>query len=419
VDHFHYSNYCYLVEEVLLAEVAEAVGTPCYVYSRATIERHWRVFDAAFGQYPHKVCYSVKANSSLAVLDLLARLGSGFDIVSGGEMERVLRAGGGPSDVVFSGVGKSKFEIQRALQIGVGCLNLESESELYRVAEIANELAVKAPISIRINPDVDPLTHPYIATGLRDNKFGVAMQEALGVFKHAANMGSIEIKGVACHIGSQLTETGPFVDALEKVVDFVEQLTSHGIELEHLDIGGGLGIHYHDENPPDPETYTGAVIEVLERRGCRLPVVIEPGRAIVGNAGVLLTRVEYLKHGDHRNFAVVDAGMNDLLRPALYQGFHEILPLQQQGPASRPRVYDVVGPVCESADFLGHKRSLAIAEGDLLALRSVGAYGFVMSSTYNSRVRPAEVIVDGDQFHVVRKRETVDQLMGNECLFPG
>lgn len=419
MDHFHYSNGRYLAEKVPLAEVAEAVGTPCYVYSRATIERHWRVFDAAFGQYPHKVCYSVKANSSLAVLNLLAKLGSGFDIVSGGEMERVLRAGGGPSDVVFSGVGKSRSEIQRALQIDVGCLNLESESELYRVAEIANELAVKAPIAIRINPDVDPLTHPYIATGLRDNKFGVAMQEALGVFKHAANMGSIEIKGVACHIGSQLTETGPFVDALEKVVDFVEQLTSHGIELEHLDIGGGLGIHYHDENPPDPETYTGAVIEVLERRGCRLPVVIEPGRAIVGNAGVLLTRVEYLKHGDHRNFAVVDAGMNDLLRPALYQGFHEIVPLQEQGSTSCPRVYDVVGPVCESADFLGHKRSLAIAEGDLLALRSVGAYGFVMSSTYNSRVRPAEVIVDGDRFHVVRKRETVDQLMENECLFPG
>ena len=419
MDHFHYSNGRYLAEKVPLAEVAEAVGTPCYVYSRATIERHWRVFDAAFGQYPHKVCYSVKANSSLAVLNLLVKLGSGFDIVSGGEMERVLRAGGGPSDVVFSGVGKSRSEIQRALQIDVGCLNLESESELYRVAEIANELAVKAPIAIRINPDVDPLTHPYIATGLRDNKFGVAMQEALGVFKHAANMGSIEIKGVACHIGSQLTETGPFVDALEKVVDFVEQLTSHGIELEHLDIGGGLGIHYHDENPPDPETYTGAVIEVLERRGCRLPVVIEPGRAIVGNAGVLLTRVEYLKHGDHRNFAVVDAGMNDLLRPALYQGFHEIVPLEEQESTSCPRVYDVVGPVCESADFLGHKRSLAISEGDLLALRSVGAYGFVMSSVYNSRVRPAEVIVDGDRFHVVRKRETVDQLMENECLFPG
>jgi diaminopimelate decarboxylase len=419
VDHFHYSNGRYLAEKVPLAEVAKAVGTPCYVYSRATIERHWRVFDAAFGQYPHKVCYSVKANSSLAVLNFLAKLGSGFDIVSGGEMERVLRAGGDPSDVVFSGVGKSRSEIQRALQIDVGCLNLESESELYRVAEIANELAVKAPIAIRINPDVDPLTHPYIATGLRDNKFGVAMEEALGVFKHAANMGSIEIKGVACHIGSQLTETGPFVDALEKVVDFVEQLTGYGIELEHLDIGGGLGIHYHDENPPDPETYTGAVIEVLERRGCRLPLVIEPGRAIVGNAGVLLTRVEYLKHGDHRNFAVVDAGMNDLLRPALYEGFHEIVPLQEQGSTSCPRVYDVVGPVCESADFLGYKRSLAIAEGDLLALRSVGAYGFVMSSVYNSRVRPAEVIIDGDRFHVVRKRETIDQLMENECLFPG
>ena len=417
MDYFHYSNDRYLVEEVPLTEVADLVGTPCYVYSRATIERHWRVFDTAFGQQPHKVCYSVKANSNLAVLDLLARLGSGFDIVSGGELERVLRAGGNPSDVVFSGVGKSESEIRRALRASVGCLNLESESELYRIAGIANELAVKAPIAIRVNPDVDPQTHPYIATGLRDNKFGIAMKEAGPVFRRAADMGNIEIKGVACHIGSQLTETGPFVHAVEKVVDFVDQLANNGIELTHLDIGGGLGIRYRDENPPDPKAYTSAVIEVLERRGCRLPVIIEPGRAIVGNAGVLLTRVEYLKHSEHRNFAVVDAGMNDLLRPSLYQGFHEILPVNRRS-ASRPCVYDVVGPVCESADFLGHERSLAITEGDLLVLRSVGAYGFVMSSTYNSRVRPAEVIVDGAQFHVVRRRETVDQLMENECLFP-
>jgi diaminopimelate decarboxylase len=418
LDHFHYSNDRYLVEEVPLAKIAEVVGTPCYVYSRATIERHWRVFDEAFGEHLHQVCYSVKANSSLAVLDLLARLGSGFDIVSRGELERVLRAGGDPSDVVFSGVGKSELEIRRALQASVGCLNLESESELHRVARIANELSVQAPIAIRINPNVDPHTHPYIATGLRDSKFGIPVKEALTVFKHAADMRNIEVKGVACHIGSQLTETGPFVHALEKVVKFVDQLTNNGIDLSHLDIGGGFGIHYRDEDPPDPKAYINAVIEVLKRCECRLPIIIEPGRAIVGNAGVLLTRVEYLKHSEHKNFAVVDAGMNDLLRPALYQGFHNILPVNQRS-ASSPRIYDVVGPVCESADFLGYKRSLAIEEGDLLALRSVGAYGFVMSSVYNSRVRPPEVIADGDKYHVVRRRETVDQLMENECLFPG
>jgi diaminopimelate decarboxylase len=418
VDHFHYRDHCYLAEEVPLTDIAAAVGTPCYVYSRATLERHWRVFDEAFGQHPHQTCYSVKANSSLAVLDLLVRLGSGFDIVSGGELERVLRAGGNPSDIVFSGVGKSETEIRRALQVGIRCLNLESESELQRIARIAAELEVISPVAIRVNPDVDPRTHPYIATGLQENKFGIAVNDAGTVFEMATRMKNIRVTGVACHIGSQLTDIKPFVEALEKLLDFVDQLLQLGIAVDHLDLGGGLGIRYHHEAPPYPNDYIRALIEVLERRGCHLPVIIEPGRAIAGNAGVLLTRVEYLKQSDHRNFAVVDAGMSDLLRPALYQGFHDILPAEQRA-ASKPRVYDVVGPVCESADFLGKDRTLAIAEGDLLVLRSAGAYGFAMSSNYNSRTRAVEVIVDQDSFHVVRQRETLDQLMQNECLFPG
>ncbi len=417
MDHFHYLNESYLVEKVPLTEVAMAVGTPCYVYSRATIERHWKVFDAAFGTHPHQVCYSVKANSSLAILDLLARLGSGFDIVSGGELDRVLHAGGVPSKLVFSGVGKSRCEIRQALKAKVGCINVESESELLRISEIANELDIRAPISIRVNPDVDPKTHPYIATGLRDNKFGVAVEEAGAVFKLAKAMENIDVKGVACHIGSQLVDIEPFIHALEKVVTFTEQLVVSGMEGLHLDLGGGLGIHYKDETPPDPETYVNAVMDVLDRKGCDLPIIIEPGRAIVGNAGVLLTQVEYIKRGSTKSFAVVDAGMNDLLRPALYGSFHDILPLIKDTSVSES-VYDVVGPVCESADFLGHERKLCIKEGDFLAIRSVGAYGFVMSSVYNSRVRPAEVIVDENQFHVVRKRETTEQLMGNEILFP-
>ena len=418
MDYFYYSDDSYLAEDVSLEIIAETVGTPCYVYSRATIDQQWCIFDKAFGKYPHRVCYSVKANSNLAVLDLLVRLGSSFDIVSVGELERVLRAGGKPSDIVFSGVGKSEVEIRRALSVGVGCINVESESELYRVARVANELSINAPVGIRINPDVDPHTHPYIATGLRDNKFGIAMKDARAIFGCAANMTGISIKGIACHIGSQLLETQPFVDAFEKVVDFSDLLAQDGIELTHLDIGGGFGIHYRDESPPAPESYMGAIIDILERRGRCVPVIIEPGRAIIGNAGVLLTRVEYLKNSEHRNFAIVDAGMNDLLRPALYQGYHEILPVKRQSGRSS-NVYEIVGPVCESADFLGHERSLALAEGDLLAVRSAGAYGFVMSSTYNSRVRPPEVIVDGNRFHVVRRRETVDQLMENEDLFPG
>ena len=417
MDYFRYVDDSYVAEDVPLATIAETVGTPCYVYSRATIERHWRVFDRAFGEYPHRICYSVKANSNLAVLDLLVRLGSSFDIVSIGELERVIRAGGHPSDIVFSGVGKREPEIRRALDLGVGCINLESESELNRVIKVSNELGKTAPIGIRINPNVDPKTHPYIATGLRDNKFGIEIQEAKAMFRRVANISNIEIKGLACHIGSQLLEIQPFIDAVEKVVDFLNQLAEEGIELSQIDIGGGLGIRYKEESPPEPESYANAIVDIMERHGFRIPVIIEPGRAIIGNAGIFLTKVEYLKHSEHRNFAIVDAGMNDLLRPALYQGYHEILPAQRE-TRRNPKVYDIVGPVCESADFLGQNRSLALAEGDLLVVRSAGAYGFVMSSSYNSRTRPPEVIVDRDRFHVARKRETLNQLMEGECLFP-
>lgn len=417
MDYFRYVDDTYVAEDVPLATIAETVGTPCYVYSRATIERHWRVFDRAFGEYPHRICYSVKANSNLAVLDLLVRLGSSFDIVSIGELERVIRAGGHPSDIVFSGVGKREPEIRRALDLGVGCINLESESELNRVIKVSNELGKTAPIGIRINPNVDPKTHPYIATGLRDNKFGIEIQEAKAMFRRVANISNIEIKGLACHIGSQLLEIQPFIDAVEKVVDFLNQLAEEDIELSQIDIGGGLGIRYKEESPPEPESYANAIVDIMERHGLRIPVIIEPGRAIIGNAGIFLTKVEYLKHSEHRNFAIVDAGMNDLLRPALYQGYHEIQPAQRQTRRNL-KVYDIVGPVCESADFLGQNRSLVLAEGDLLVVRSAGAYGFVMSSSYNSRTRPPEVIVDRDRFHVVRKRETLNQLMEGECLFP-
>ena len=417
MDYFKYVDNQYFGERVLISEIAAKVGTPCYVYSRAMIERHWHVFSSAFDLYPHQVCYSVKANSSLALLNVLVRLGSGFDIVSGGELHRVMRAGGDPEKIVFSGVGKSDAEISQALEAGVGCLNIESESELHRVQAIAQELRVKAPVSIRVNPEVDANTHPYIATGLRDSKFGLGVREAAAAFDLAATMPNIETKGIACHIGSQLTETEPFINALEKLIDFIDQLARVGIELAHIDVGGGLGITYHSESPPTPKQYASSLIAVLKSHKCNLPITIEPGRAIVGNAGVLLTRVEYLKIGSDRNFAVVDAGMNDLLRPALYQGFHEILPARLRG-SSVTRTYDIVGPVCESAYCLGTDRVLAIGEGDLLVVRSVGAYGFSMSSEYNSRLRLAEVMIDRDEYHVVRKRQTLEQSMENESLLP-
>ena len=413
----HYEGDALWIEGVRLTDIAAAVGTPCYVYSRAALEQHWLAFDAAFGDYPHQICYAVKANGSLAILDLLGRLGSGFDIVSGGELERVLCVGGAPSQIIFSGVGKSKAEIRRALQVGIKCLNLESDAELYRVNDVAEQSGLKAPIAIRINPDIDAKTHPYIATGLRDNKFGIAVEAAVETYRAACAMDNVEVLGVACHIGSQLVELSPFLNALERTIDFIVELQNEGIELSHLDLGGGLGIRYGDESPPSPREYIVALLEILHRRGCGLPVSIEPGRSIVGNAGVLLTRVEYLKENAWRNFAVIDAAMNDLIRPALYQAWHDVLPVNR-ADGKNAKVYDIVGPVCESGDFLAKDRRLATAEGEVLAIGSAGAYGFVLSSNYNARPRAAEVMVDGDAFHLVRPRETFEQMLGDESRFP-
>ncbi len=401
-------------EDVPLAEIATQFGTPCYVYSRAAIERQYRAFDAAFGAHEHQVCYAVKANSNLAVLNLLARLGAGFDIVSGGELERVLRAGGDAARVVFSGVGKSTDEMRRALTLGIACFNVESEAELTRLNTVAGELGKRAPVSLRVNPDVDAQTHPYISTGLKDNKFGIDIRAALAVYEHAALLPHIEVVGVDCHIGSQLTELAPFGDAMRRVLELVDALNARGITLRHIDCGGGIGIRYRDEQPPTPAEYVNALCTALAGR--TEEIMIEPGRAIVGNAGVLLTRVEYLKLNSHKNFAVVDAAMNDLLRPALYDAWMAITPVQASTHVAR--VYDVVGPVCETGDFLGKDRLLAIAAGELLAVRSAGAYGFSMSSNYNTRPRPAEVMVDGARSHLIRRRETLDELLAGEAPLP-
>lgn len=417
-DPFVYRNGVLHAEDAPLADIAAAVGTPCYVYSRAHIEARWRAFDQAFGTHPHLVCYAVKANSNLGVLSVLARLGAGFDIVSQGELERALRAGGDPGKIVFSGVGKTEAEMRRALEVGVHCFNVESEAELVRLNAVAGASGKRAPVSLRVNPDVDARTHPYISTGLKENKFGIPIGAArrlyTSVFPH------LEFVGIDCHIGSQLTELAPFLDALDRVLQLVDALAQAGVTLRHLDLGGGLGVRYRDEVPPGPADYTHALLARLDRAGprfARLPILLEPGRAIVGNAGVLLTRVEYLKPGEGRNFAIVDAAMNDLMRPALYDAYHEIVPVK---PRAEPALtYEVVGPVCESGDFLGHERLLAIASGDLLAVRSAGAYGAAMSSNYNTRPRAAEVMVDGDRFHIVRRRETYADLMAGESLYPG
>jgi diaminopimelate decarboxylase len=412
MDHFSHRNGQLYAEDVTLSAVAEAVGTPCYVYSRQTLERHWRVFDEALTGIDHLVCYAVKANSNIAILSLLERLGSGFDIVSGGELARVLKAGAEPSRIVFSGVGKNGDEMRRALEAGIGCFNVESEQELQRLDHIAGELGMQAPISLRVNPDVDAGSHPYISTGLRENKFGIEIGRATELYRQAAAMANIRVLGIDCHIGSQLLELAPFCDALERVLQLVDALQAEGIALEHLDMGGGLGIRYHDETPPPPHDYVQALRQRLGGRA--LKILLEPGRAISGNAGVLLTRVEYLKHTAEKHFAIVDAAMNDLLRPALYDAWHDIEPL-----APRPgetTVYDIVGPVCESGDFLGKARPLNLAQGDLLAIRSAGAYGAVMSSNYNSRPRAAEVLVDGDRYYVIRERETLDDLMAGEHI---
>jgi diaminopimelate decarboxylase len=413
MDHFNYRGTSLYAEDVSLTDISAKFGTPCYVYSRATLERHWHAFDNAFAAHPHLVCYAVKANSNLAVLNVLARLGSGFDIVSVGELERVLAAGGEPSKIVFSGVGKREDELRRALEVGIRCFNVEVPGELDRLNRIAGELGCVAAISLRVNPDVDAQTHPYISTGLRENKFGIDVDEAMAHYRRAAAMPHLEVVGIDCHIGSQLTSLEPFVDALDRVLLIAGRLREEGIVIRHLDLGGGLGIRYNDETPPEPAAYA----EVLSRRLQDLDyeIFIEPGRAIVGNAGILLTRVEYLKTNGAKRFAIVDAAMNDLIRPSLYQAWQAIIPVQPNDQAESHH-YDVVGPVCETGDFLGKDRELAIAEGDLLAVRSAGAYGFCMSSNYNSRPRVAEILVDGLRAHLARPRETVAELFQSERI---
>ena len=401
-------------EDVALSQIGERFGTPCFVYSRAALEKAYRDYDQAFGQRPHLVCYAIKANSNLAVLNLFARLGSGFDIVSGGELARVIAAGGDPAKTVFSGVGKSRDEMRQALTAGVLCFNVESENELERLNDVAREMNRKAPVSIRVNPDVDAKTHPYISTGLKENKFGVAFGDALRIYRKAHAMKNLQVVGIDCHIGSQLTELAPFIDAFRKVLELVDTLAADGIELRHLDLGGGLGIRYHDETPPPPDSYVKALLDCVGNR--RQQILLEPGRSLVGNAGLLLTRVEYLKHSDARNFAIVDAAMNDLIRPALYDAYHEVRQVRPSSAASRR--YEIVGPVCETGDFLARDRELALSQDDLLAVMSAGAYGMTMSSNYNSRSRAAEVVVDGDKVHLVRERERIDQLFAGERLLP-
>ena len=415
MDHFEYRDGQLHAESVPLADVAARYGTPTYVYARATLERHWHAFDAALGGRPHLICYAVKANSNLAVLNLFARLGSGFDIVSGGELERVLKAGGDPGRIVFSGVGKTAAEMRRALEVGIRCFNVESDSELDRLNAVAGELKQRAPVSLRVNPDVDAGTHPYISTGLKENKFGIDIATAEQVYLRAAALPNLAIVGVDCHIGSQLTQVTPFVDALRRVLALVDRLAARGVAIRHLDVGGGLGIRYRDEQPPEPGEYLAPLLELLAGRD--VEILVEPGRAIVGNAGLLLTRVEYLKHTDHKDFAIIDAAMNDLLRPALYAAWQNIAPVRPR-PDATPRLYDLVGPVCETGDFLGKDRELALEPGDLLAVHSAGAYGFSMSSNYNSRPRAAEVMVDGDQVHLIRARETLDDLWRGEQILP-
>ncbi len=416
MDYFNYQGTALYAENIAVADIAQYHGTPCYIYSRATLERHWHAFDDAFGTQPHLVCYAVKANANLAILNLLARLGSGFDIVSVGELERVLAAGGKPENIVFSGVGKRADEMARALAVGIHCFNIESEAELIRLNEVAKETGKKAPISIRVNPDVDAGTHPYISTGLKDNKFGIEIAHAEQVYQQAAQMEHIHITGIDCHIGSQLTDVAPFIDALDRVLTLADKLETAGIHIEHLDLGGGLGVRYRDEEPPLPADY---IRQLLENHPTlkNYTLIIEPGRAITANAGILVTQVEYLKLSKHKNFAIVDAAMNDLIRPSLYQAWQAIIPVDKSNNA-QTRHYDVVGPICETGDFLGKDRELSIEQGDLLAVRSSGAYGATMASNYNSRPKLAEIMVDKDKMHLIQERETIQQLMNGEHLLP-
>ncbi len=415
MDHFGYRSGVLHAEDVPLTTLAARFGTPLYVYCRATLERHFRAFDEALSGLPHRVCYAVKANANLAVLDVLARLGSGFDIVSRGELERVIAAGGDPAQVVFSGVGKRADEMRLALTRGIRCFNVESVPELDRLNQVAGSLGAVAPVALRVNPDVDAKTHPYIATGLKENKFGIDMESALAAYRHAAALPHLRVCGIDCHIGSQLLTLDPFEDALARVLALVDKLAAEGIAMDHLDMGGGLGICYTDQVPPTPADYAALLRRGLAGRP--LTLFVEPGRAIAGNAGVLLTRVEYLKHGVHKDFAILDAAMNDLLRPALYQALQPIVPVVPRD-GSQARDYDLVGPVCETGDFLGRGRRLDLREGDLLAVRGSGAYGFAMSSNYNARPRAAEVMVDGAETHLARRRETVADLFAGEYHLP-
>ena len=414
MDAFNYRDGELFAEGVALSAIAQRFGTPTYVYSRAHIEAQYRSFTDALDGVPHLVCYAVKANSNLGVLYVLARMGAGFDIVSRGELERVLAAGGQADKIVFSGVGKSREDMRRALEVGVHCFNIESTDELERLQVVAAEMGVRAPISLRVNPDVDAGTHPYISTGLKENKFGIAIADAEDVYIRAAQLPNLEVLGVDCHIGSQLTTLPPFLDALDRLLALIDRLGECGIYLHHIDLGGGVGVRYRDEEPPLIADYIQAVRERIEGRD--LTLMFEPGRYIVANAGVLLTQVEYLKHTEHKDFAIVDAAMNDLIRPALYQAWMNVTAVTPRD--SEARAYDIVGPICETGDFLAKDRQLALEEGDLLAVHSAGAYGFVMSSNYNTRGRTAEVLVDGDQAFEVRRRETVAELYAGESLLP-
>jgi len=413
MDYFEYKNNELYAEDVAVKKIIQHVGSPCYIYSRATLERHWHAFNDCLKGHEHMIYYAVKANSNLAVLNIFARLGSGFDIVSSGELYRVMQAKGDASKVVFSGVGKAQAEMQYALEQNIHCFNIESFAELDALNEVAISSGKKAPIAIRVNPDVDAKTHPYISTGLKDNKFGVDIKQSMALYAKARDLPNLIIQGIACHIGSQLTEMSPFLNALDRVLILIDELAAKQIHIQHIDLGGGLGVRYQDETPPSPKEYVQAIRQRLGQRN--LSIHIEPGRAITANAGILVTKVEYLKSNEEKSFAIVDAAMNDLLRPALYQSWQNIIPVSQENHGQHG-IYDVVGPVCETGDFLGKNRELTLARNQLLAIRSAGAYGFTMSSNYNSRPRIAEVMVDGDQFHVVRKRETLEDLINGEQI---
>ncbi len=412
MDYFNYVNNELFAEQVPISDIAKTVKTPCYIYSQKTIERHWHAFNDALGQHDHLICYAVKANSNLAILNILNQMGSGFDVVSGGELFRALKVGADPKKIIFSGVGKTHDEIRMALDANILCINVESESELHQIEKISSEKNISAPVSLRINPDVDAKTHPYISTGLKENKFGIEYQKAKSLYLSHSHFPHINFIGIDCHIGSQLTSLAPFIAALDKLIILADELTSSGLAISHLDLGGGLGVTYHDEDPPAPFDLAKAIAKKVQNRPFK--IILEPGRAIMANAGILVTNILHLKPHHEKNFAIVDAAMNDLLRPALYQAYQQIIPVIKSN--DEPIPFDIVGPVCESGDFLGHDRRLALREGDLLAIRGAGAYGFSMSSNYNSRPRVAEILVNEEHFRIIRHRESYEFLCQNEVL---